>query len=107
MTSIDLLGPVVYRDRACNGVDQDVFFPEGTRPAVEEAQAICARCPRLAECAAWAASLVRSGALSGCVIAAVKVPAAHSNSDRRRRRDAAADRLEAVAASVTEIEGAA
>ncbi|WP_236567481.1 WhiB family transcriptional regulator [Nocardia sp. CY41] len=99
MTSIDLLGPVVYRDRACHGVDQDVFFPNGSEPKdIRRAQEICGRCPRLAECAAWAAPLVRSGALTDCVVATVKAPAAHSNSDRRRRRDAAADQLEAVAA---------
>ncbi|MFE7745153.1 WhiB family transcriptional regulator [Nocardia sp. NPDC057455] len=108
MTSTNLLGPVVYRDRACNGIDQDVFFPHASRPKeIRRAQEICGRCPRLAECAEWAAPLVRSGALSDCVIAAVKVPAAHSNSNRRRRRDAAADQLEAVAASTTQIEGAA
>jgi hypothetical protein len=97
MSSINLLGPVLYRDRACNGVDQDVFFPSGTRPEVAKAQAICGRCPRLAECAAWAAPLVRSGALSGCVVATVKAPAYHSNSDRKRRREEAADRLVAIA----------
>lgn len=110
MTSVNLPDPVIYSDRACRGVDQDVFFPRGHQlNAVRRAQEICARCPRLAECAEWAAPRVRSGALSGCVIATVKVPAEYSNSKRRRRRDAAADQLEAVAAhsARVQVEGAA
>ena len=48
-----------WRDRAaCLDVDPELFFPIGnTGPAlvqVEQAKAVCARCPVLAECRAWA-----------------------------------------------------
>ncbi|MGK8491874.1 WhiB family transcriptional regulator [Nocardia asiatica] len=100
--------PAGYRDRPCLGVDQELFFSRGQNlTAVRRAQAICGRCPYLAGCAEWAAPVVRSGALSGCVIATVRVPAQFSNYRSQRLRDEAADQLEAVAASITEIEGAA
>jgi WhiB family redox-sensing transcriptional regulator len=48
-----------WRDRAaCLDEDPELFFPIGsTGPAlaqIEEAKAVCARCPVLAECRAWA-----------------------------------------------------
>ncbi|GGL44235.1 WhiB family transcriptional regulator [Nocardia jinanensis] len=67
--------PAARKDRACNNVAQDVFFPSAQQPkAVARAQGICARCPVLAECAAWAAPLVARKDLEDCVIAAVHVP---------------------------------
>ncbi|MGV9546220.1 WhiB family transcriptional regulator [Nocardia beijingensis] len=102
------LDPAVYRDRPCLGVDQEIFFANGhNKTSIRRAQAICGRCPYLAECAQWAAPVVRSGALSGCVIATVRVPAQFSHSQLQRLRDEAADQLEAVAASTTQIKGAA
>jgi WhiB family transcriptional regulator, redox-sensing transcriptional regulator len=48
-----------WRDRAaCLDADPELFFPIGsTGPAlaqIEEAKAVCARCPVLAECRTWA-----------------------------------------------------
>jgi WhiB family redox-sensing transcriptional regulator len=48
-----------WRDRAaCLDEDPELFFPIGTTgPAlaqIEEAKAVCARCPVLAECRTWA-----------------------------------------------------
>jgi WhiB family transcriptional regulator, redox-sensing transcriptional regulator len=48
-----------WRDRAaCLEEDPELFFPIGTTgPAaaqVEQAKAVCARCPVLAECRSWA-----------------------------------------------------
>ncbi|MEU4345430.1 WhiB family transcriptional regulator [Nocardia sp. NPDC023852] len=75
MTSIDLSDPVVYADRACRGVPQDVFFPTGSQKTrIRRAQQICGRCPRLAACAAWAQPMAESAALSGCVVAGVYLP---------------------------------
>jgi WhiB family transcriptional regulator, redox-sensing transcriptional regulator len=43
---------------ACRDVDPEIFFPISTTGAavghVHEAQAICARCPVIAECLDWA-----------------------------------------------------
>lgn len=88
--SVSLPDPVVYPDRACSGVDQNVFFPRGRQlNAIRRAQAICARCPRLAECAAWAQPMAESGALVGCVVAAVYLP--HDRTVQARRDTSAAD----------------
>ncbi|MDE1674356.1 WhiB family transcriptional regulator [Nocardia gipuzkoensis] len=88
--SIDLPDPVIYPDRACNGVDQNVFFPRGRQlNAIRRAQAICGGCPRLAECAAWAQPMAESGALVGCVVAAVYLP--HGRTVQARRDTSAAD----------------
>lgn len=48
-----------WRDRAiCQDEDPDLFFPTGTLPAAIEqtnqAKAVCARCPVVAECLRWA-----------------------------------------------------
>jgi WhiB family redox-sensing transcriptional regulator len=51
---------------ACVGADPDLFFPVGsTGPALEEiaaAKRVCARCPVISECLAWA---LGSGQTSG------------------------------------------
>ncbi|WP_280266566.1 WhiB family transcriptional regulator [Nocardia wallacei] len=103
------LGPVVHADRSCNGVDQDVFFPDLTDvAALSYARDICEGCPRLQECAAWAEPLARSGALNGCVVAGVRLPTFGKRG--QSGRDAAADELAAVAESgqpVADVEGAA
>jgi WhiB family redox-sensing transcriptional regulator len=45
-----------WPDRAaCRGYPQHVFFPEKGE-STSEAKAVCARCPVLVECAAWARS---------------------------------------------------
>jgi WhiB family redox-sensing transcriptional regulator len=51
---------------ACADEDPELFFPVGsTGPAVrdeQEAKRVCARCPVISECLAWA---LRSGQTSG------------------------------------------
>jgi WhiB family redox-sensing transcriptional regulator len=59
MTAMTETARADWRDRAsCLDEDPELFFPIGnTGPAliqVEEAKAVCARCPVLAECRAWA-----------------------------------------------------
>jgi WhiB family redox-sensing transcriptional regulator len=57
---------------ACRGEDPELFFPIGnTGPAllqIEEAKAVCGRCPVLAECRAWVLAnprLVEFGVFGG------------------------------------------
>lgn len=39
------------RDAACAGMDPGIFFPErGANRAVDEAKAVCARCPVIEQC---------------------------------------------------------
>lgn len=72
---------------------------------VRAAQAVCAGCPVLTECADWAESLVRDRLLTDCVVAAVLVP---TRDGSKARREAAADRLAAIAAGGrTPVRGAA
>jgi len=46
------------RHAVCRGEDPDLFFPFGyTGPAlrqIEEAKAVCQRCPVISECLSWA-----------------------------------------------------
>ncbi|MBF6102158.1 WhiB family transcriptional regulator [Nocardia cyriacigeorgica] len=80
------MDPAHFALRACNGVDTEVFFPPPsfvTRR--KQPLAICAECPVLASCAAWAAPQIESGDLTGCVVAGVWVPPAASNNRDRRR----------------------
>jgi hypothetical protein len=108
MAGTTLPDPVVYADRACNGVGQDTFFPQGRQlKAIRRAQGICAGCPRLAECAVWALPLAASGALAGCVVAAVYLP--HDRSGQSVRDTAAADLayIAEYGALPAQIEGAA
>lgn len=98
-THISLPDPVVYPDRVCAGADQNLFFPGTRRKAdAEPAKAACRRCPRLQACAAWAAPQVRSGRISGCVVAAVYAPSPNRGASAR---GAAALQLEAIAAQLT------
>ncbi|MBF6522835.1 WhiB family transcriptional regulator [Nocardia farcinica] len=101
--------PAYRRDRACAGVDQDVFFPAPSGQQsrrIAPARALCAACPVLAECAGWAEPLARAGALTGCVVAGVYLPSHHNTA--RRLRDAAADELVVIAATGRlDVEGAA
>jgi WhiB family redox-sensing transcriptional regulator len=45
---------------ACRGMDPDLFFPIGTSSGVasllqvDEAKAVCGRCPVVRQCLAWA-----------------------------------------------------
>lgn len=93
-TSID---PVVFAGRACSGTGQEVFFPE-TRKLSERRPAIrlCQACPVLELCAAYAAPLVATKAITGCVIASVYAPRHVALYDGERA--AAAAELEAIAA---------
>ncbi|WP_040713286.1 WhiB family transcriptional regulator [Nocardia takedensis] len=91
--------PATFTDRACNGVDQDVFFPPNRAGAADQAMGLCRGCPRLAECAEWAVGEVLAGRLTGAVTASVKVPASHSRRDQKRRL-VVAEELRAVALTV-------
>ncbi|MBF6358321.1 WhiB family transcriptional regulator [Nocardia higoensis] len=100
------LDPASRPERSCAGIPQDAFFPSGLRQSqVRAAQAICAGCPVLADCAAWAQSLVRDRLLTDCVVAAVQVPTVDGS---KARREAAADRLARIAAGgQVPVQGAA
>lgn len=83
-------------DRGCADVPQDAFFVHGSkRSLVRRAQAICAGCPVLAECAAWAEPQVRHRLLTDCVVAGVLLPTVDGS---KQRREAAADQLAEIAA---------
>lgn len=72
---------------------------------VRAAQAVCAGCPVLAECAGWAESLVRARLLTDCVVAAVLVPTVDGS---KARREAAADKLARIAVGdQVQVRGAA
>lgn len=102
--SATLPDPAAHSERACAGVEQDVFFPDLMRPRYTQlAQVICRGCPILQQCAAWAEPLVRSGDLHSCVIANVPVPPGTPS-----ERNACGDALAAIARSSAEMnEGAA
>ncbi|MEU4345359.1 WhiB family transcriptional regulator [Nocardia sp. NPDC023852] len=107
MTRIELSDPVVFADRACRGVDQELFFATGRQTKrIEQAKALCGRCPRLEHCAQWALPLAASAQLAECVVAAVYLPANHSNKRSTAARAAAVDELAGIAASAP-AEGAA
>ncbi|MBF6358268.1 WhiB family transcriptional regulator [Nocardia higoensis] len=90
------LDPASRPERSCAGIPQDAFFVSGLRQSqVRAAQAVCAGCPVLAECAAWAESLVRARLLTDCVVAGVLVPTVDGS---KARRHAAADKLAEIAA---------
>ncbi|MEU2258547.1 WhiB family transcriptional regulator [Nocardia xishanensis] len=102
--------PAFFSKRACNGVNQDVFFPSAQQQArVRRAQEICVGCPVLAECATWARPLVIKGALAGCVVGGVYAP---HRATRQQTRDAAVAQLGVVARLAAarerdDVEGAA
>ncbi|WP_280484497.1 WhiB family transcriptional regulator [Nocardia cyriacigeorgica] len=74
--SDDAMDPSYLAERACNGLPTDTFFPPPSQSRRRRKPlAICASCPVLASCAAWAAPLVESGQLTECVVAGVWVPA--------------------------------
>lgn len=47
-----------WRDRACIGMDSQIFFPCGSTGVAldqaEEAKAVCQRCPVVTQCLEWA-----------------------------------------------------
>ena len=87
MTTTELVDPVVFADRVCRTVAQDIFFPTGRQKrAIEKAKAYCRGCPRLSHCAEWAQPRAAAGALANCVIAAVHLPGLHKG---QAARDAA------------------
>ncbi|MGW0006121.1 WhiB family transcriptional regulator [Nocardia grenadensis] len=72
--------PEFWTGRACVGEDQDLFFPtQAQTGAARRAQALCAACPVLAQCAEWAAPLVERKDLVECVVAGVRVPRRAAN----------------------------
>ncbi|MFJ3673687.1 WhiB family transcriptional regulator [Streptomyces sp. NPDC090106] len=90
--SADLPVNTNWRDRAaCKEEDPDLFFPIGNSgPAllqIQEAKAVCRRCPVLERCASWA---LESGEVHG-------VWGGMSENERRRtRRRAARERAKAA-----------
>jgi WhiB family redox-sensing transcriptional regulator len=82
-----------WRDRAaCLDEDPELFFPIGTSgPAqaqIEDAKAVCARCPVLAECRTWA---LENPNLAGFgVFGGLSEDERKTEVRRRRRRSAAA-----------------
>ncbi|WP_433603740.1 WhiB family transcriptional regulator (plasmid) [Nocardia sp. CA-135953] len=109
MTRVELVDPVVFSDRTCRDVPQNTFFPPGKRTReIEKAKSYCRVCPRLVQCAEWAQPLAASGALAGCVVAAVYLPGPHKG---QAGRDAAVAELAEIVAygrmSEADVEGAA
>ena len=73
MRTRSISDPASNLRRACK--DQaDLFYPDQLRGRhIVLPQRLCRECPLLSECAAWAEPLVRSGALTGCIVASVAV----------------------------------
>ncbi|MFE3796961.1 WhiB family transcriptional regulator [Nocardia tengchongensis] len=69
MLGRNLSDPHHAADRACAGMSTEVFFPD-TATEAADAEEICAQCPQLTRCAAWA---LRAGVTDG-VFASVWVP---------------------------------
>nr|WP_232542234.1 WhiB family transcriptional regulator [Nocardia bovistercoris] len=104
--------PTTFPDRACRGVPLDVFFPSRRKPDADaRAKAICAGCPRLAACAAWAIPEVLAGRLSYSITAGVPMPPLTGGgvSPRKALREEAAAALAEVVRTARPIrlEGAA
>lgn len=93
------IDPVLFADRACNGVGADAFFPV-TRKLSERLPAVrlCEECPVLGLCAAYAGPLVAAGAIRGCVIASVYVPRSLNLARYGDERAAAVEELAVIAA---------
>ncbi|TCJ88110.1 WhiB family transcriptional regulator [Nocardia alba] len=91
--------PIFLVGQACSGVYEEAFFPE-TRKFSERRPAIrlCQACPVLGQCAAYAAQLVESRAISGCVIASVYVPNVADLARGAKERAVAVAQLKAIAA---------
>lgn len=86
-----LSDPRLSPDRACAGVETELFFP-GSRDQALAAQRVCEHCPVLASCAEWA---LRQGMTDG-VVASVWLPSQGANLPTKRT---AWKRLEFVAAT--------
>ncbi|WP_433594404.1 WhiB family transcriptional regulator [Nocardia sp. CA-145437] len=69
MLGRNLSDPHHAADRACAGLNTEVFFPDTITEAAEAVE-ICVQCPLLTRCAEWAA---RAGVTDG-VFASVWVP---------------------------------
>ncbi|WP_280393442.1 WhiB family transcriptional regulator [Nocardia wallacei] len=102
------MDPASWADRSCRGIDQDTFFPKRANgAAIVFARDLCQGCPRLRECATYAAPLARDGALTEGLIATVLLP---RYGDGQDTRDEIADALTAIAEhgqADLEVEGAA
>ena len=73
MRARSISDPASNLRRACRN-RPEVFYPAQLRGRhIVLPQQLCRECPLLSECAAWAEPLVRSGALTGCVVASVAV----------------------------------
>ena len=73
MSARSISDPASNLRRSCK-TRPDLFYPDQLRGRhIALPQRICRECPLLSECAAWAEPLVRSGALTGCVVASVAV----------------------------------
>jgi len=79
-----------YDDRACNGVDVEVFFPLDTdRRGVALAKAVCADCPWTTGCLEAAMEIETSGRAQRYGVYAGLTP--RQRADLQRRRDKEAD----------------
>ncbi|MEU0545025.1 WhiB family transcriptional regulator [Nocardia sp. NPDC005978] len=83
--------PHDWPNRACAGMDTEVFFPL-TRAQADVAIRVCNSCPVLASCAEWAGRTD----IADCVVASVWLPSDRALAQTRREGLA---RLDAVAAT--------
>ena len=65
---------VVFVGAACYGADPEIFFPTRGRSGAADAKEICADCPAIDECAAFATDLMMTYGIWG------------GTSERQRRR---------------------
>ncbi|MFF8595111.1 WhiB family transcriptional regulator [Streptomyces sp. NPDC015220] len=74
---------------ACRSEDPELFFPPGEGALsllrMEQARAVCRRCPVLAECRAFALRNSEYDGIWGGMTARERRAAAHSGSEDRRR----------------------
>ncbi|WP_280212877.1 WhiB family transcriptional regulator [Nocardia cyriacigeorgica] len=90
------IDPARLPERACNGVDQDVFFPLARQTTrVRLARQLCETCPVLVQCAEYALAMAEAEMLSDCVIASVHLPGDRA---AQELRDAALGDLASIAA---------
>ncbi|MFE3057185.1 WhiB family transcriptional regulator [Nocardia sp. NPDC059239] len=86
-----LSDPRLSPDRACAGLETELFFPNSRNQALA-AQRVCEHCPVLASCAAWA---LRQDMTDG-VVASVWLPSSKATLPTKRT---AWKRLEFVAST--------
>ncbi|MCX4099216.1 WhiB family transcriptional regulator [Nocardia sp. alder85J] len=90
---------VQWKNLACADVPPDTFFPID-RAGVLAAQAVCARCPLLRQCAAWA----KTAGVTDGVVASVLMPTLGAD---RKTWKAVGEQLDTVAATGVPMESGA